>query len=184
MVTQSPDEVNTSSAQVQIDDEKVLAAEITWSSGICEISCLTQRTRKYEFELWTDVAQILAAKHLRRRPTLPSDDVNVDDGGRLLHLPCAFKGCTWNSFYHKPSEEYEDQRLMHPWDVMLQQHIREVHANIIDECITESFNGKRPPQDRRWDVYSQAIAIQERQQFPAVGCSVDRRAFEYTGGVQ
>ena len=184
IVRQSADEIDASSAQVENDAEKTPAKlEITWSCGICEISCLTQRTRKYEFELWTNAAQILAEQHLRRKPTLPSDDVNVDDGNRLLHVPCAFKRCTWNSFYHQALQVYENQRTMHPWDMMLQQHILEAHADIIDKCIAESFSGKQPLQDRRLDVYNQAIAIQERQQFPTAGYSVDRRAFEYTQAV-
>ena len=91
IVRQSADEIDASSAQVENDAEKTPAElEITWSCGICEISCLTQRTRKYEFELWTNAAQILAEQHLRRKPTLPSDDVNVD----FLAVSCGLAGLT------------------------------------------------------------------------------------------
>ena len=33
--------------------------------------------------------------------------------------------------------------------------------------------------DRTWNVYKEAIAIRERDGFPIVGTSIDRRAFEY-----
>ena len=91
IVRQSADENDASSAQIENDAEKApTELEITWSCGICEISCLTQRTRKYEFELWTNAAQILAEQHLRRKPTLPSDDVNVD----FLAVSCGLAGLT------------------------------------------------------------------------------------------
>ena len=31
-----------------------------------------------------------------------------------------------------------------------------------------------------WDVYCEAVAVQERMRYPVVGSSVDRRAFAYT----
>ena len=63
---------------------------------------------------------------------------------------------------------------------MLKQHIEDVHAADISACVVTSFEKKTPADHRLWDVYNEAIAEQERDAFPVVGCSVDRRAFEYT----
>ena len=63
---------------------------------------------------------------------------------------------------------------------MLRQHVRETHADAISSVVAGKFQEKEPLEDRTWDVYNEAIAVREREAFPAVGCSVDRRAFEYT----
>ena len=62
----------------------------------------------------------------------------------------------------------------------MRQHVQEMHAENISAVVASTFGDKKPEEDRVWDVYNEAIAVQEREAFPAVGCSVDRRAFEYT----
>ena len=55
------------------------------------------------------------------------------------------------------------------WDGALKQHIENAHKDEID--VEEKYV---------WDVYQQALAVQERQSVPAVGAAVDRRAFDTT----
>ena len=70
----------------------------------------------------------------------------------------------------------------HPWDAMLRVHVEEVHADAIVDIVENIFE-EAPPERRVWDVYKEAIAVRERQKFPEVGVSVDRRTFEYTCAV-
>jgi len=148
--------------------------------GPCEVSCLPQRLRKYEFERWWDAAKTLAHRYLRLRATLPQDIHELDMGVRLPPVSCAFQNCTWTSENNHVLHPYARADVNHPWDTLLEWHIRKAHAEDISAVVAASFEQKTPKEDRLWDVYNEAIAVRERETFPVSGCSVDRRAFEYT----
>ena len=59
------------------------------------------------------------------------------------------------------------------WDRALQAHILEKHKLQIQEVALVE-------EDYVWDVYQEALAVQERRTVPAVGAAIDRRAFEAT----
>ena len=65
---------------------------------------------------------------------------------------------------------------------MLKEHVRQEHGPTIWSLFGKHF-GTSPVMengtDRIWNVYKEAIAIRERDGFPIVGTSIDRRAFEY-----
>ena len=60
-----------------------------------------------------------------------------------------------------------------PWDVCLRDHVLLQHGAHIRQVADVAG-------EWIWDVYKQALAVQERQTVPAVGAAIDRRAFEYT----
>ena len=89
------------------------------------------------------------------------------------------KGCGWACHDHTASPARVRLSSQHPWDALLETHIRSQHGVTISRLVEEEFTAT-PEEDRIWDVYMQGIAIRKRQGFPAVGCSVDRRAFDHT----
>ena len=58
-------------------------------------------------------------------------------------------------------------------DDALEAHIIETHKQEIQEVALVE-------EEYVWDVYREALAVQERRAVPAVGPAVDRRAFEAT----
>ena len=66
----------------------------------------------------------------------------------------------------------EDQAESY-WDRALQEHILELHKLQIQEValVEEAYV---------WDVYREALVVQERRAAPAVGAATDRRSFEAT----
>ena len=161
-----------------------------------EVKCLPVRRRKYDFEFWLDAASALAHRHLRARPTLPRDSCAVNSGTRLPLVCCAFSNCTWavdatRGERSRASEQHESisqhaansfarEQGEHVWDKMLQDHVRAAHSDVITSVISSVFGEEQDPEIRAWDVHKEAIAVREREGFPSVGCSVDRRAMEYT----
>ena len=73
----------------------------------------------------------------------------------------------------------QQRTIEHPCDVALRTHILDEHEDAIVEvlldCQLDQVNDEEV-----WAVYRQALAVQERQDFPTVGPQVDRGAFEYT----
>ena len=106
------------------------------------------------------------AQRLRPRPTLPPkpDDSSApwEDVFSAVRLPlwhCAFQGCRWCG------DGMEE----------LRQHLGASHCEDFARCRALT------PHARRYedvDLYEEAIAIKEREQFPLVGPSVDRRTIE------
>ena len=137
-------------------------------------------------------AVAFADKHLRRRVTLPGSleaDADVisklDSGDRLDVVSCAVRGCSWRCSACPQGHEYE---IEHPFDSELRKHVQEHHGRALYHVATTSGIAVEEI-DRigeaqlMWDLYKQALAVQERRGYPAVGVSVDRRAFEYTNRV-
>ena len=60
-------------------------------------------------------------------------------------------------------------------DGALEAHIMKTHKQEIQEVALVE-------EEYVWDVYREALAVQERRAVPAVGPAVDRRAFEATQG--
>ena len=60
-------------------------------------------------------------------------------------------------------------------DDALEGHIKETHKQEIQDVALVQ-------EEYVWDVYREALAVQERRAVPAVGPAVDRRAFEATLG--
>ena len=126
-----------------------------------------------------DAAEKLA-QCLRERVTLPhsfpTDGVIQDElnsGNRLPPVSCAFKNCSWN--VSGLIVEATDVRasIEHPWDRHLRKHVLDHHREELHRAIEDT-------EADAWDVYKQALAIQERRCIPATGVSIDRRVFEYT----
>ena len=63
--------------------------------------------------------------------------------------------------------------IEHPWDRQLRRHV-------LDHRRLELHHAIEDTEADAWDVYKQALAIQERRCIPATGVSIDRRVFEYT----
>jgi len=59
------------------------------------------------------------------------------------------------------------------WDRVLKEHIERMHK-------VEIQNVALVEENYVWDVYKEALAVQERRRVPVVGAAVDRRAFETT----
>ena len=168
----------------------------TGSPGSWKVACQPDRTRKYEFELWLEVANILAREYLRARPTLPENATTVRTGARLPPVCCGFKQCSWSLDDALTEESSTCARCTkdgepvtrpfarelgeHPWDKKLQDHVQASHSNVIVALVKSKVGESAPSHDRVWDVYKEAIAVKEREGFPSVGSSVDRRSFEYT----
>ena len=130
------------------------------------------------------------AKELTDHPTIPESLLEgtqtaeeVARSGKWLGLSaCAFKGCKWQlsnpHFSDLQARDFAD----HPWDQCLKAHVYDAHSQAIDHAIKVHFD-KPPSKDVIWDLYCQAVGVQERKKFPIVGPSVDRRSFAYTAAV-
>ena len=124
-----------------------------------------QRPLVTEQDAVKDACSFLAQR-LRPRPTLPPkpDDSSapwedIFSAARLPLWHCAFMGCSW---WGDGEEE-------------LHQHLGASHQDDFARCRALT------PHARRYgdaDLYEEAIAIREREQFPVVGPSVDRRTIE------
>ena len=132
--------------------------------------------------MWLDVAQSLAYECLRERPILSANARSLNSGDRLPPVCCSFQNCTWTSDSIDSSGVYAEDYVEHPWDCMLKEHVRQEHGSTICTLVHKHFGTSLVMEngtDRTWNVYKEAIAIRERDGFPIVGTSIDRRAFEY-----
>ena len=68
----------------------------------------------------------------------------------------------------------EDPHAEAFWDRVLKEHIVRQHKDAIREVALVEEDADV------WDVYKEALAVQERQRVPVVGAAVDRRAFQTT----
>ena len=75
----------------------------------------------------------------------------------------------------------------HPLDIELCKHVLDKHGealrHVTSAWMTNSEVQRMGEAQFLWDLYKQALAVQERRGFPTVGVSVDRRVFEYTNQV-
>ena len=154
----TPDDKSESESDVEDIDDSFL-----------HVGALPDESRPFLSE--QDAAQ-QAAQHLsqclRRRPTLPPDpkDLNapwtdVNSAMRLPLLTCSFRGCAWWGERREELERHLKANDRHREDFLKCRSVSpftRIYADI--------------------DLYEEAIAILEREQFPLIGPSVDRRALE------
>ena len=153
------------------------------------------RPRKHRFEQRLEGAKRLAETHLRSRVTIPAkveqdpnSQATIDSAMSLPRIHCAFAtctACTEKDFALAAKAEREIDRLSSSqgdddwhaeafWNRVLKPHIvRQHNDEIQDVAFVEE-------DDDVWDVYKEALAVQERSRVPVVGAAVDRRAFETT----
>ena len=58
-------------------------------------------------------------------------------------------------------------------------HVCQAHKKTIEAEYRQHFSDELTD-DLMWDIYCEAIAVQERKQYPVVGKTIDRRCFAYT----
>jgi len=97
----------------------------------------------------------------------------INSADRLPRICCAFRTC--DGFEKADEDEAaQDEKEAAPfWDRVLKAHILRKHKNEIQNIALVE-------EEYVWDVYKEALAVQERRAVPAVGPAVDRRAFEAT----
>ena len=152
------------------------------------------RPRKNCFEKRLEGAERLADTHLRARVTIPAtveQDPNaqalIDSAMSLPRIHCAFAKCTASSEKDFAEEakavreidrasgcQDDDRHAEAFWDRVLKAHIVRRHKDAIREVALVEEDADV------WDVYKEALAVQERQRVPVVGAAVDRRAFQTT----
>ena len=133
---------------------------------VLEVTPLPHRGRPFTTE--QDAAQLTCralSKYMRRRPTMPPHPTDFDtpwedvtSGVRLPVWHCAFLHCGWWG----ASED------------SMKRHL-DAHKQLFSEC---RDTGCCPKVYSNMDLYEEAIASIEREQFPLVGPSVDRRSIE------
>ena len=134
------------------------------------------RPREHEFERRLRGAEEVA-KLLRQRVTLPADQEEQGNWQQeAVLLPpvcCAFVGCTG-----VPGVDEADGSEQYRVDLDecdLRAHILHKHRKaILEAAEVDDEEGVI------YDIYREALAIQERKRVPAVGPAVDRRAFDAT----
>ena len=161
---------------------------------LSQLNLCTHRPRKHWFEQRLEGADQLAKKHLRSRVTIsanlekdPNSQALIDSAMSLHRIHCAFTSCT-GSFEEVFKEDEEKVRALQKesesldedphaevfWDRVLKEHIVRQHKDEIREVALVEEDADV------WDVYKEALAVQERQRVPVVGAAVDRRAFQTT----
>ena len=160
--------------------------EAQWRA-LSSIRLREERPRRYEAELLSDAAESVANECLRDRVTLPPNPkkpaepwTEVESGGRLPPVTCAFRNCTWHCNREKWDrkavwEKYQE----HPCDHALREHVLAAHDEELRARVESRVVAARA-KEFLYDVYLEALAVKERQGIPAHGPSIERRTFEYT----
>ena len=117
----------------------------------------------------------------------PNAQALIDSARFLDRIHCAFRSCTGDfaeDFAEDEKEERgierasaspDDDRHAEAFgDRALKAHIVRQHKDKIQDVAFVEED------DDVWDVYKEALAVQERRRVPVVGAAVDRRAFETT----
>ena len=131
--------------------------------------------RQHAFEQRAAGAARLASACLRARVTLPAHVAGqqnwqeaIDAAVRLPRVHCAFRTCPWPLLVddevarRKAADEVEAEL-----DGALKVHIMQTHKQEIQEvALVEEWYV--------WDVYREALAVQERRAVPAVGPAIDQ----------
>ena len=151
------------------------------------------RPRKHSFEKRLEGAERLADTHLRSRVTIPATveqdpnaQASIDSAMSLPRIHCPFAKCTASTEEAFADDaqavrkldrvsgcQDDDRHAEAFWDRVLEAHINREHKSVIQ-------NVALVEDDFVWDVYKEALAVQERQRVPVVGAAVDRRAFQTT----
>ena len=179
------------------DAVKLTVPDVKQSSSRLLVNTFNLNIREHEAEQFEHersyyVAEALA-KELTTHPTMPQrmleshePEVAARSGMWLGTSSCAFKGCMWQcdamelgDYQARDGADQARDGADHPWDQCLHKHICQAHGHIITK-VFESYFCSTPADDTMWDVYCEAVAVQERMRYPVVGSSVDRRAFAYT----
>ena len=100
-------------------------------------------------------------------------------GGWLGRCCCAFNCCSWQSPARESNLEEFYFRPDHPWDDCLRRHVVSTHIGAIRNS-ARSFLPSAVAEAHAWDIYREALAVQERKKWPTVGASIERRTFAYT----
>ena len=165
--------------------ERRMRKEAQWRS-MFNISVKPNRERKHEFEQLNEAAKLVAESCLRDRVTLPANPQNTSEpwadistGGRLPPVSCAFRHCSWHSGQVYIAPEAIRKQQEHPWDYLLREHVISEHGARLCELAAPLLDARRVDA-QLYDIYLQALAVKERQGFPAVGPSIERRVFEHT----
>ena len=160
---------------------------------LSQLCLCAHRPRKHCFEQRLEGAARLAEAHLRSRVTISADveehsnsQALIDSARPLDRIHCAFPSCTGDfdkdfavdvqtvRETERASASPDDDRHAEAfWDRVLKEHIVRKHKDEIQ-------NVALVEDDYVWDVYKEALAVQERRRVPVVGAAVDRRAFEKT----
>ena len=184
--------LSAASTLSDLDEEDIMTSVCVEAGG------KTWQTRGDEDE----AAIATLALCLRARPLLPPHPDNAEEswldcaGGVKFPLShCAFRGCVWAS-QRRPCEQRSVTTTLltsqqarwvdlppAPWrpsgvygccgdQSCLKEHLVEAHLpELISAC------GRDRARRHSWDYYLEAVAWQEAEHMPAVGPSVDRRAF-------
>ena len=148
-----------------------------------------ERHRKSEQDLLLEAAEKVASMCLRSHVTVPADPDNtnlslqgVSSGGRIPPVVCAFRGCTWCVLPRVSCQSAYEDDCEHPWDQELRNHVSSVHGSMIRNVVGEIIESQKAC-EHEWDIYKEALAVQERCSIPVAGPSVERRVFEYMAHV-
>ena len=178
-----PDDLKQADQDSEVEGKK----HAQWMS-MFSLRVRDDRERRPEEDLCMEAAQSIA-KHLREHVTLPADPHNphtswteVESGGRLPVVSCAFRGCTWSSSGTDSDDCVYRQDCEHPWDQLLRAHVLASHG----KCLNDVAASVGPHGHLRvgpWDLYKAACSVRARNTIPIVGASTERRVFEYTAHV-
>jgi len=149
----------------------------------------SERERKPEPDLLLEVVEEIATSCLRDHVTMPADPENANisvhdasSGGRLPVVSCAFRHCTWCIHAHESSKAAYEDDPEHPWDQELRTHVLSEHSSTLTR-ITERILGEQEDIFSLWDLYKEALSVQERLHVPITGPSVERRTTELAAHV-
>ena len=134
------------------------------------------RPREHEFERRLHGAEEVA-KLLRQRVTLPArvekEGNWQQEAAALPAVSCAFVDC--EKFPSVEDADGGEQARVDLDECDLRAHMMHEHKKAILEVAQVDDE-----EDLIYDIYREALAIQERKRVPAVGPAVDRRAFDAT----
>ena len=150
--------------------------------GMFDVRCASHGQELYVADIHMQMAEELSS-HLRQRVTLLESPDAFDlcsNGVWLDRTACAFLNCRWICQNCSISDSQYRLESNHPWDIMLREHVVSAHRRELD-----SVFGRFPDVSASlaWDIYLEALAVQERKNWPCVGSSIDRRSFAVTASV-
>ena len=164
------------------DARRVLLRKQEWLS-MFHVRVAGNRSRVHVHDLRLQVAERIA-EQLRAKPTVPANPENklvpwteLQNGGRLAPVSCAFQGCCWQGGTSFNDESAQDD-TEHPWDQQLRKHILDTHGGTLQRLGVADL-GHAEMHRLKWDLYKQAIAVLERRGVPSIGTSIDRRTMEH-----
>ena len=124
----------------------------------CEVTMSPHMQRKYEFDLWLEVAKQLRQNSFRASPAAAKDPSNLSSRPRLPAVSCEIQGCEWKRAATDMIQEDLDHKEDHPWDASLRLHVEEAHTDLITDIVKVVFS-EIPREQRVWDVYKAASCL-------------------------